>query len=115
MNGITISSAADDSDSGNISAFTNFSTAVNSSSPFTIQGKTIQERREEARVRLATMLIKAMAGLILIAIIIGAGLLYLLPVEKFSAKDMLNLILAVGSVFSGLLGAAITFYFSAKV
>lgn len=86
-----------------------------SANSFTVAGSTIEARREEARAKIAVMLIRAIVGLIAVAIVVGAILLYLLPSEKFVFRDMLNLILAIGSVFSGLLGAAITFYFSSKI
>lgn len=80
---------------------------------YSVKGK-IQIEREKARKELAKSLLRTMAIIIVIAIITGSVLLYLLPPEKFAFRDMLNLVLAVSSVFSGLLGAAITFYFMTK-
>lgn len=80
----------------------------------TREGKTIDEKREEARAKLAPLLLTIASLIIAGTIFIGAILLWQLPPEKFSFKDMLNLILGVSSIFSGLLGATITFYFSSK-
>lgn len=74
----------------------------------------IEGKKEESRIKLGVMLIWSVVFLITISIIAGSILLYILPFDKFSFKDMLNLILAVGSIFSGLLGCVVTFYFSSK-
>ncbi|MEW6607206.1 MAG: hypothetical protein AB1414_07085 [bacterium] len=74
----------------------------------------IEVKREESRIKVVIMLIWLSGVLITISIITGSILLYILPVDKFSFKDMLNLVLVVWSIFSGLLGCAVTFYFSSK-
>lgn len=77
-------------------------------------GKTIEEKREEARADLAQKLLGVMAILVGGTVVVGAFLLINLPTDQFSSKDLMNLVLGVGSIFSGLLGAAITFYFSSE-
>ena len=84
------------------------------SGDYTATGKTIVEIREEARIKLAKILIYAICLLISLVIIVGAILLNNLPEDKFTFENLLSLVLAVSSVFSGLLGSAITFYFSSK-
>lgn len=79
-----------------------------------VEYKTPEDLREEARVTLANKLLTYLAILIAFTVAVAAFLLYNLPDDRFTSKDMLNLILGVGSIFSGLLGAAITFYFSAN-
>ena len=81
---------------------------------YTSKGKTAAERRDAARSKLAISLLWSMVAIVSGSIIVGSILLYFLPTEKFSFKDMLNLILGVSSIFSGLLGAAITYYFFNK-
>lgn len=70
--------------------------------------------REKARKELAKLLLWITAAVIVITILTGSVLLYLLPAETFVFRDMLTLVLAVASIFSGILGSAITFYFMSK-
>ncbi|MFH2033763.1 MAG: hypothetical protein ABIJ26_03550 [Candidatus Margulisiibacteriota bacterium] len=71
----------------------------------------ITKKREETRSDLAKKLIIFAFGSILACLIIGALLLWLLPNEDFGFKEMLNLLLAITTFWSGLLGSAMTFYF----
>jgi formate-dependent nitrite reductase membrane component NrfD len=67
--------------------------------------------REEARRQIANKLITCSIILIIIAIIVGA---ILLGFDKITPENFINLILVVSAVFSGLLGSAVTFYYSAQ-
>jgi hypothetical protein len=67
--------------------------------------------REKTRGTLAIGLLIAMCVMILLTLIIGA---YLVWVDKLMFENMLNLVLGVGSLFSGLMGSAVAFFFSQK-
>ncbi|MFH1362559.1 MAG: hypothetical protein ABIH69_07935 [bacterium] len=74
----------------------------------------IKRKREETRSDLAKKLIFFAFWSIVTALLVGGVLLILLPSDKFSFKEMLNLFLAMTTFWSGLLGSAMTFYFVSK-
>lgn len=76
---------------------------------YTTDGKTIGQIREESRRFLALTLVYVFAGILLISIIIAGLLLWF---DKINFDNGLTMILAISAPFSGLLGSAITFYFS---
>lgn len=67
--------------------------------------------REKTRRDIAIKLLYIWGILETLIIVVGGILLW---EGKFSAENFLNGILVISSIFSGLLGAAITFYYSAK-
>lgn len=77
---------------------------------YTAEGKTVGQIREESRRKLALMLIWIFAGILCLTIIIAAFLIWH---DKLNFDNGMTLILAITSTFSGLIGSAITFYFSA--
>jgi len=71
----------------------------------------VQEKREIARSKLALALLHAASGTVVLGLITGSLLLYFLP-DKVEFRDVITLVLALGSIFSGLLGSAVAWYFS---
>lgn len=82
-------------------------------SPDDVSNSGISLMREQARAKLALKLLSWTGSCILASIAIGGVLIWLLP-DKIDFKDLVSLVQAIGTLFSGLLGAAIAFYFSAK-
>lgn len=80
----------------------------------TQSSSSVDQKREEARAALANRLLCSAVVCILISLLIGSILVYLLPEEKIDFRDVVGLVQAIATVFSGLLGAAIAFYFSAN-
>ncbi len=78
---------------------------------YTSSGPTVDQMREDSRIALALKLLYTFAGILTVTIIIASVLLWY---EKLSFDNGITLILAIMSPFSGLLGSAITFYFSSK-
>ncbi len=74
----------------------------------------IAKTREKSRIKIAMMLIWSLMISIGICLLAGTILLCILPADKFSFQDMLTLVSVIGSIFSGLVGCAVTFYFSSK-
>ncbi|HIH25332.1 hypothetical protein J4476_03675 [Candidatus Woesearchaeota archaeon] len=72
---------------------------------------TAEQTRERARVRLADNLLLYMFLLLNVTLI---GVIFLLYSEKIEVDSAVNIILAISTVFSGLIGSAITYYFSQK-
>lgn len=81
------------------------------SSELSADGQTIEERREEARRQIAMQLINYFIIVLVTTLILIFILIY---ATKLEFDDALTLILAISSTFSGLLGSAITFYFSSN-
>lgn len=78
---------------------------------YTSSGPTVPQIREGSRRALALKLLYIFAGILTVTIIIASFLIWH---GKLSFDNGLTLILAIASPFSGLLGSAITFYFSSK-
>jgi hypothetical protein len=78
---------------------------------YTSSGPTVDQMREDSRRALALKLLYIFAGILTITIIIASTLIWH---GKLSFDNGLTLILAITSTFSGLLGSAMTFYFSSK-
>ena len=66
---------------------------------------------DKTRREIALKLIYVSFGLAGFAILTGAALVL---IDKFTPENMINLVLVVSALFSGLLGSAVTFYYSAK-
>lgn len=78
---------------------------------YTSSGKTVGEMREESRRVLAMRLLHIFAVILSGTIIVAALLIWK---GKIDFQNSLTLVLAISSTFSGLLGSAITFYFSSE-
>ena len=76
-----------------------------------IEGKTIDQLREESRRELALKLLYVFASILAETILLA---IFLIWNNKINFNNGLSLVLAIGSIFSGLIGSAITFYFSSK-
>ena len=81
------------------------------SETYTTEGRTVGEMREESRRALSLKLLYIFAGILITTIIIVAALIWN---TKINFDNGMSLILAITSTFSGLLGSAITFYFSSS-
>ena len=66
---------------------------------------------EETRGKIAFMLIKLTGGIVSLTLV---GVFFLIYVGKLEVDKAITLFLAVSTIFSGLLGSAITYYFSSK-
>ncbi len=66
---------------------------------------------EQTRRELSILLIKWMGGLIGITLLMSFTLMW---AGKLESDKAITFILAVATIFSGLLGSAITYYFSSK-
>lgn len=71
----------------------------------------VSTMREESRRHLALKLLYLFAAILTVAIIVSAVLIWN---QKLTFDNAMTLILAITSTFSGLLGSAITFYFSSN-
>lgn len=74
------------------------------------QNKPPKNKIDNARQELATNLLKYTSLTIALAL---TGSMFLISIDKIKLDQAVTLILAISSIFSGLLGSAITYYFSA--
>lgn len=70
-----------------------------------------QPKKEEARRQIAVSLLKYSSVIFGIALV---GVLVLIGIGKLDPDKAVTFLLVVASVFSGLLGSAITYYFTSK-